>query len=125
MQLLNASSSSVFRLSWILNVKLTSVQIPPDDIRWEGEDPFRSGHGDFVSDVPRMRVSTKDQPRRQFPSAQNGFPSRFSDDIELLNTETLVKEVSFNFLIDMIYLSMYDSFNLFTLYYTCFLDDSS
>ena len=82
-------------------------QISPDDIRWDGEDPgisYQGGHGflgakkSFSRGAPapgpgRGRGSMKGQSRKEILPSQNGIAKKVSDDIELLNTETLVKEV--------------------------------
>ncbi|XP_022744925.1 protein EMSY-LIKE 1-like isoform X6 [Durio zibethinus] len=82
-------------------------EISPDDIRWDGEDPgisYRGGHGfhgakkSFSRGGPapgpgRGRGSMKGQSRKEFLPSQNGNAKKVSDDIELLNTDTLVKEV--------------------------------
>ncbi|XVF75890.1 hypothetical protein PTKIN_Ptkin13bG0223000 [Pterospermum kingtungense] len=84
-------------------------EISPDDIRWDGEDPgisYRGGHGfhrtkkSFSRGAPapgpgpgRGRGPMKGQSRKEFLPSQNGIAKKLSDDIELLNTETLVKEV--------------------------------
>ncbi|XVF07344.1 hypothetical protein REPUB_Repub06bG0130500 [Reevesia pubescens] len=82
-------------------------EISPNDIRWDGEDPgisYRGGHrflgakkslshGAPAPGPGRGRGSMKDQSRKEFPPSQNGIVKKVSDDIELLNTQTLVKEV--------------------------------
>uniref|UniRef100_A0A2P2LJZ3 Protein EMSY-LIKE 3 isoform X1 n=1 Tax=Rhizophora mucronata TaxID=61149 RepID=A0A2P2LJZ3_RHIMU len=84
-------------------------EISPEDIRWDSEDPGihrRGGHGGpgrgirmpmnrggLIPGGGRGRGTTKGQSRRDFPPAQNGFVKKMSNDIELLNTDTLVKEV--------------------------------
>ncbi|KAJ4705581.1 protein EMSY-LIKE 3 [Melia azedarach] len=85
-------------------------EISHEDIRWEGEDPgitYRGGfgaqgrgikrplgRGGLVPGSGKGRGSLKDQSqlRKEFTSSQNRV-EKVSDDIELLNTETLVKEV--------------------------------
>ncbi|XP_010520041.1 PREDICTED: protein EMSY-LIKE 2-like [Tarenaya hassleriana] len=86
-------------------------EIPQEDIRWDKEDigaTFNMGHGSgpirgsrrtlnysgLAPTVGRGRVPAKSQPRRErnYPS-QNGGGTKFSDDIELFNTDALVKEV--------------------------------
>lgn len=83
------------------------LQISPDDIRWDGEDPgisYRGGHGfhgtkkSFSHGAPapglgRGRGSVKGLYRKESLPSQNGIAKKLSDDIELLNTEALVKEV--------------------------------
>ncbi|XP_039037909.1 protein EMSY-LIKE 1-like [Hibiscus syriacus] len=82
-------------------------EISPDDIRWDGEDPGisnRGGHGfhrakkSFSHGAPapgpgRGRGSVKGLYRKESLLLQNGISKKLSDDIELLNTEALVKEV--------------------------------
>ncbi|KAJ6968042.1 hypothetical protein D5086_029005 [Populus alba] len=81
----------------------------PEDIRWEGDDPgiSRGGprrmikksmsHGGFISSSVRRRASTNDQSKRELLLTQNGIARKLSDNIELLNTESLVKEVEMVF----------------------------
>ena len=86
------------------------MQISPEDIRWEGEDPgilHRGGHtgqgrgvkkffsrgGDTAAG--RGRGHPKFQLRKEFLPPENGIGKRVLDDIELLNTDSLVKEVAF------------------------------
>ncbi|KAL3624590.1 hypothetical protein CASFOL_031258 [Castilleja foliolosa] len=84
-------------------------EISPDDIKWDGEDPgvSRHGHEGYVgpghgagrprdNNVPgsgRGRGLTKSQPRKDFPLSQNGIGKKGPDDIRLLHTDTLIKEV--------------------------------
>ncbi|KAK8477836.1 hypothetical protein V6N13_007717 [Hibiscus sabdariffa] len=82
-------------------------EISSDDIRWDGEDPgisYRGGHGlhgakkSFSHGAPapgpgRGRGSVKGLYRKESLPLQNGITKKLSDDIELLNTEALVKEV--------------------------------
>ncbi|CAL5207547.1 unnamed protein product [Lathyrus oleraceus] len=84
-------------------------EISPEDIRWEGEDPgilHRSGHSSqgrgakkFFSHsndtlgAGRGRGHPRYQPRKELIAPQNGIGNRVSDEIELLNTDALVKEV--------------------------------
>lgn len=86
------------------------MQISPEDIRWEGEDPgivHRIGHsgqgrgakkffsrsGDTLG-AGRGRGHPRFQARKELhPPQNNGIGERVSDDIELMNTDTLVKEV--------------------------------
>ncbi|XP_057424076.1 protein EMSY-LIKE 1-like isoform X2 [Lotus japonicus] len=85
-------------------------EISPEDIRWEGEDPgivHRIGHsgqgrgakkffsrsGDTLG-AGRGRGHPRFQARKELhPPQNNGIGERVSDDIELMNTDTLVKEV--------------------------------
>lgn len=80
-------------------------EIPPEDIQWEGEEPgmprhVRSGHGmnrslgrDNAPGAGRGRGLTKGQTRKRFPPSQNGIGKRGPDDIQLLHTDSLIKEV--------------------------------
>ncbi|KAK9170069.1 hypothetical protein Syun_002209 [Stephania yunnanensis] len=84
-------------------------EIPPEDIRWEGEDPGISSHwnrsaqgrgskksGARASAVPgggRGRGGIKSQAKKDLPPSQNGIGKKVPDDIELLQTDTLIKEV--------------------------------
>ncbi|XP_026657237.1 protein EMSY-LIKE 3-like [Phoenix dactylifera] len=88
---------------WV-NVK----EIPPEYIRWEGEDPGvsnRVGRGepspgskkpmDRNGSIPgagRGRGSSKNY-SEDCSSAQNGIGKKAFDDIEILHTQTLLKEV--------------------------------
>ncbi|XP_020265398.1 protein EMSY-LIKE 3-like isoform X1 [Asparagus officinalis] len=85
-------------------------EISPEDIRWEGEDPgishkvaSRGGAGRGANKKPPIRGSTlagagrgrgslKNQAKKQFPPSQNGI-GKNSGDIEILHTDTLIKEV--------------------------------
>ncbi|KAH1261884.1 Protein EMSY-LIKE 3 [Glycine max] len=84
-------------------------EISPEDIKWEGEDPgilHRGGHGgqggggrkffghggDSLG-AGRGRGHPRFQARQEFLPPQNGIGRRVLDDIELLNTDSLVKEV--------------------------------
>lgn len=77
-------------------------EIPPEDIQWIGEDPGSHqvshggqghGFGNQVSHgVRRGRGNPKDQSRKGYPPLQNG-DIKASDEIEILHTDTLIKEV--------------------------------
>ncbi|KAF8398494.1 hypothetical protein HHK36_017423 [Tetracentron sinense] len=83
--------------------------ISPGDIRWEGEDPGISrqgargglgrgvkkslGRGGAIPGAGRGRKVTKGQFKKDFPPSQNGIGKKASDDIEILHTDTLIKEV--------------------------------
>ncbi|XP_077211027.1 protein EMSY-LIKE 3-like isoform X2 [Tasmannia lanceolata] len=84
-------------------------EISPEDIRWEGEDPGISrrtarggpgrgikkplGRGSAVPGAGRGRGAPKNQSKKDFPPSQNGIGKKGSDDIEILHTDTLIKEV--------------------------------
>ncbi|KAL6987019.1 hypothetical protein U1Q18_012778 [Sarracenia purpurea var. burkii] len=76
-------------------------EISPEDIRWVGDDPGISHHGEGVrnslghgvtSSAGRERESAIDQLKKDLPQLQNGA-GKVSDEIEILHTETLIKEV--------------------------------
>ncbi|WJX11272.1 hypothetical protein P8452_01905 [Trifolium repens] len=84
-------------------------EISPEDIRWEGEDPgilYRGGHsgqgrgakkffghgGDTLG-AGRGRGHPRFHSRKELAVPQNGIGNNVSDEIELLNTDSLVKEV--------------------------------
>ncbi|XP_020591856.1 protein EMSY-LIKE 3-like [Phalaenopsis equestris] len=85
-------------------------EISSEDIRWEGEDPYithRSGRGGLGRGVKksqggpspaggRGRGFLKNQPRKDFQPSQNGL-KKSVDEFEILNTETLIKEVEMIF----------------------------
>ncbi|XP_024020279.1 protein EMSY-LIKE 3 isoform X1 [Morus notabilis] len=84
-------------------------EISPEDIRWEGEDPgiSRKGgrpgpgrgnkksmtRGGAVPGAGRGRGTTKGQSKKDFPLQQNGIGKKGMGDIEILHTDTLIKEV--------------------------------
>ncbi|XP_055817791.1 protein EMSY-LIKE 3-like isoform X2 [Solanum dulcamara] len=83
------------------------AEISPEDIQWEGEDPGISRHGNYDGSgrgvnrpvgrdsgpgAGRGRGLAKPQSRKGFPPSQNGG-KKGSDDIQLLHTDTLIKEV--------------------------------
>ncbi|WZZ22959.1 protein EMSY-LIKE 2 [Brassica rapa] len=72
-------------------------EIPPQDIRWGGEEngaALNAGHGSrrTLSNGGLGRVPLT-QPRRDHLVAQNGGGRKLFDEIELFNTDSLVKEV--------------------------------
>ncbi|XP_043692092.1 protein EMSY-LIKE 3-like isoform X2 [Telopea speciosissima] len=85
-------------------------EISPEDIQWEGEDPGISrrvgrggsgrgvkktiGRGGALPGAGRGRgAAAKGQSKKDFPPSQNGIGKKASDDIEILHTDTLIKEV--------------------------------
>ncbi|XP_022154092.1 protein EMSY-LIKE 3 isoform X3 [Momordica charantia] len=82
-------------------------EIPPEDIRWERGDLPRSGarpghgrgnkksmtRGGAVAAGGRGRGTTKGQSRKDLPVSQNGSRKQATGDIEILHTDTLIKEV--------------------------------
>ncbi|XP_024962925.1 protein EMSY-LIKE 3-like isoform X2 [Cynara cardunculus var. scolymus] len=77
------------------------AEISPEDIQWEGEDPgipHKGGYGHGMSRAVgqgggRGRGMSKGQTRKDFPPSQNGIGKKGLDDIQLLHTDTLIKEV--------------------------------
>ncbi|KAL6894914.1 hypothetical protein ACP4OV_007534 [Aristida adscensionis] len=83
-------------------------EMAPEDIRWEGEDPGithqgrgapnhggkkSSSRGGSMSGAGRGRGPQKNAFRKDVPLSQNGVGKKSSDYIEILHTETLIKEV--------------------------------
>ncbi|XP_020258968.1 protein EMSY-LIKE 3-like isoform X1 [Asparagus officinalis] len=79
-------------------------EISPEDIRWDAEDPGisgRPGHGmkrpmgqnRAFPGAGRGRGSLKNHSNKDFGPRMNGIGKKHSDDIEILHTETLIKEV--------------------------------
>ncbi|KAL5223043.1 hypothetical protein ABZP36_027756 [Zizania latifolia] len=83
-------------------------EIAPEDIRWEGGDPgiIQQGRGapahgskksssrsGPMSGAGRGRGPQKNTFSKDFPPSQNGVGKKGSDCIEILHTETLIKEV--------------------------------
>ncbi|XP_068490232.1 protein EMSY-LIKE 3 isoform X3 [Phaseolus vulgaris] len=89
-------------------------EISPEDIRWEGEDPeiSRKGGqpgprrglkksvsrggvtgGGGVTGAGRGRGMTKVQPKKDSISSQNGSKKKPTDDIQILHTDKVIKEV--------------------------------
>lgn len=65
----------------------------------------RSVGRDRVPGAGRGRGATKGQSRKDFAPSQNGLGKKVpvSDDIKLLNTETLIKEVTENSSIEIFF----------------------
>ncbi|OVA11194.1 EMSY N-terminal [Macleaya cordata] len=96
-------------LEWV-NLK----EISPDDIRWEGEVlgiSRRSGHGGIghgikksmdgdgaVPGAGRGREAPRSQPKKDLPQSQNCIGKKSLGDLEMLQTETVIKEVERVFL---------------------------
>jgi len=108
--LLQVSGSNELKAYWL--------QIPPEDIRWEGEEPgilHRGGHGgqgrgakkffghggDTLG-AGRGRGHPRFHSRKELMPPQNGIGNRVPDEIELLNTDSLVKEVDMTCLRNLI-----------------------
>lgn len=84
-------------------------EISPNDIRWKWEDVGvshrggRSGMGRGIKNPTsrggtttgsgRGRVIAKGQPKKEMPSSQNGIAKKPLNSIEILHTDTLVKEI--------------------------------
>ncbi|XP_060668751.1 protein EMSY-LIKE 1 isoform X3 [Ziziphus jujuba] len=90
-----------------------AAAISPEDIRWEGEEMVTSHHGAHngqgrgvkkslnrggrIPNNGRVRGPLKSQSMKDSLPSQNGISKKVSDDIELLNTDSLVKEVEMVF----------------------------
>ncbi|KAJ7005180.1 hypothetical protein NC653_009865 [Populus alba x Populus x berolinensis] len=84
-------------------------EIPPEDIRWEDEETglFRRGgrpgpgrgnkksiaRGGAVAAAGRGRGTIKGQSKKDFSLTKNGAAKKAMGDIEILHTDTLIKEV--------------------------------
>ncbi|XP_040993331.1 protein EMSY-LIKE 3-like isoform X2 [Juglans microcarpa x Juglans regia] len=84
-------------------------EISPEDIKWEGEDPgvsHKIGHpgpgrgvkksmarGGAVTGAGRGRGMSKGQSKKEFSLSQNGIGKKAMGDIEIVHTDTLIKEV--------------------------------
>lgn len=81
----------------------------PKDIQWVGEDPGISHRGgysgsghemnrsvghDSIPAAGRSRGVRKGQSRKDFLTSQNGVGKKVPNDIQIRNTDTLIKEVS-------------------------------
>ncbi|GLT44707.1 hypothetical protein SLA2020_185920 [Shorea laevis] len=81
-------------------------EIPPEDIRWDGEVPSISYRGRGVKKqsshiapalgAGREQGSANGQFRKEYMPSQYGVSKKASEDIELHDTETLVKEKVFD-----------------------------
>ena len=84
------------------------LQMAAEDVRWEGEEPDLDllGRGAPVHGVKkstsrvgpmlgagRGRGPQKNSFKKDYPPTQNGVGKKSSDYIEILHTETLIKEV--------------------------------
>lgn len=80
----------------------------PEDVRWEGEEPDlrllgrgapvhgikkSTSRGGLMSGAGRGRGPQKNSFRKDYPPSLNGVGKKSSDYIEILHTETLIKEV--------------------------------
>ncbi|KAL3533919.1 hypothetical protein ACH5RR_007440 [Cinchona calisaya] len=76
-------------------------EIPPEDIRWIGDDPGVSrrnvgsgqGFGGNTLNTGRGRGSSRGQLENDFRPSQNGVVKKMADDIEILHTDTLIQKV--------------------------------
>ncbi|XP_019187062.1 PREDICTED: protein EMSY-LIKE 3-like isoform X1 [Ipomoea nil] len=71
-------------------------EISPEDIQWDegpGHVVNRAIGRDSAPSLGRGRGLTKSQSRKDFPPSQNGIGKKGMDDIQLLHTDTLIKEV--------------------------------
>ncbi|CAH9127986.1 unnamed protein product [Cuscuta epithymum] len=73
-------------------------EISPQDIQWDNDAGDQGvnraiGRVSAPTGVGRGRGLTKAQPAKDFPPPQNGVAKKVSDYIQLLHTDTLIKEV--------------------------------
>ena len=91
------------------------MQISPEDIQWVDEDPGIShrgnygvsGHGinrsmgrDGGPGPGRGRGVAKGQSRKELLPSQNGIGKKVPDDLQILHTDSLIREVCVNMLMD-------------------------
>lgn len=77
-----------------LGYKLTLMQVPPEDIRWVGDDPVISRLGEAgAPNSGRGRASSMNQFANEIRPSRNGVMKEDSEEIEILHTDTLIKKV--------------------------------
>lgn len=77
------------------------IQIPPEDIRWVGDDPVVSRLGEAgaqgtvvtVSSTGRGRGRSGNQFATEIQPSQNNVMDENERKFEILNTDTLIKKV--------------------------------
>lgn len=77
------------------------IQIPPEDIRWVGDDPVVSRLGEAgaqgtvvtVSSTGRGRGPSGNQFATEIQPSQNNVMDENERKFEILNTDTLIKKV--------------------------------
>lgn len=75
-------------------VKLTLLQVPPEDIRWVGEDPVVSRLGEAGGpNSGRGRTTSMNMYANEMRPSRNGVAKDDSEEIEILHTDTLIKKV--------------------------------
>ncbi|KAH6825814.1 hypothetical protein C2S53_008019 [Perilla frutescens var. hirtella] len=76
-------------VEWV-NIK----EVPPEDIRWVGEDPVISRLGEAGGpNSGRGRTSSMNQYTKEMRPSRNGVMKDDSEEIEILHTDTLIKKV--------------------------------
>ncbi|XP_042001417.1 protein EMSY-LIKE 3-like isoform X2 [Salvia splendens] len=76
-------------VEWV-NIK----EIPPEDIRWVGEDPVVSRLGEAGGpNSGRGRTSSMNPYANEMQPSRNGVAENDSEEIEILHTDTLIKKV--------------------------------
>lgn len=76
-------------VEWV-NIK----EVPPEDIRWVGEDPVVSRLGEAGrTNSGRRRTSSMNQYTKEMRPSRNGAMKDDSEEIEILHTDTLIKKV--------------------------------
>lgn len=95
-----------------LSFKLTLTQVPPEDIRWVGDDPVIPRLGEAgAPNSGRGRPSSTNQFSNEMRPSRNGVMKDDTEEIEILHTETLIKKVAYQYHITLFYLV-----NLLTLF---------
>ncbi|XP_047944863.1 protein EMSY-LIKE 3-like isoform X3 [Salvia hispanica] len=76
-------------VEWV-NIK----EVPPEDIRWVGEDPVVSRLGEAGGpNSGRGRTSSMNPYANEMQPSRNGVAKDDSEEIEILHTDTLIKKV--------------------------------
>ncbi|XP_041997087.1 protein EMSY-LIKE 3-like isoform X1 [Salvia splendens] len=76
-------------VEWV-NIK----EVPPEDIRWVGEDPVVSRLGEAGGpNSGRGRTSSMNPHANEMQPSRNGVAKDDSEEIEILHTDTLIKKV--------------------------------
>lgn len=83
-----------------LSYKLTLTQVPPEDIRWVGDDPVIPRLGEAgAPNSGRGRPSSTNQFSNEMRPSRNGVMKDDAEEIEILHTDTLIKKVAYHGLV--------------------------
>lgn len=69
------------------------MEIPPEDIRWADEDPVVSNRGGPGGKISMSHGPVPGAGRTQYRKELQNGTGKMTDDIEILHTDTLIKEV--------------------------------